>query len=159
MQMFRVEAMAAMVPAVTDTFATRMDALMQGSFEGDLIDSSPAAALREALKGFGGRYAYRHESVRKIELLGHNAIHGLMDMLWPAITQRKDPSDLGSERGTPFGSYVYSRISENYRRVFQDPKNEMPTRYKEAQLLTDMLSGMTDKFALDLLSELKRYVA
>jgi dGTPase len=159
MQMFRVEAMAAMVPAVTDTFATSMDALMQGSFEGDLIDNSAAAALRKALKAFGSRHAYRHESVRKIELLGHNAIHGLMDLFWPAITERKDPSDLGSERKTPFGSYVYSRISENYRRVFQDPKNEMPTRYKEAQLLTDMLSGMTDKFALDLLPELKRYVA
>ena len=33
----------------------------------------------------------------------------------------------------------------------------MPTRYKEAQLLTDMLSGMTDNFAIDLLGELKRY--
>lgn len=37
------------------------------------------------------------------------------------------------------------------------PGNRMPTRYKEAQLLTDMISGMTDKFAVDLFSELRRY--
>ena len=82
-----------------------------------------------------------------------------MDLLWPAIVNRKDPANLGSERTTPFDTYVYSKISENYRRVFEDPSNSMPTRYKEAQLLTDMLSGMTDKFAIDLLDELRRHAA
>ena len=33
----------------------------------------------------------------------------------------------------------------------------MPTRYKECQLLTDMISGMTDKYAIELLAELRRY--
>jgi dGTPase len=157
MQMFRVAAIMEMVPAVTASFGSNIGSLMQGSFEGDLIDKSEATMFCAALKLFDKRHAYQHESVRRIELLGHNAIHGLMDLLWPAITQRMDPLDLSSERSTPFASYVYSRISENYRRVFEDPKNKMPTRYKEAQLLTDMVSGMTDKFALDLLAEFRRY--
>jgi dGTPase len=113
--------------------------------------------LCKTLKSFDKRHAYQHETVRRIELLGHNAIHGLMDVLWTAIIERKDPNDLGSERSTPFGTYLYSRISENYRRVFEDPGNAMPTRYKEAQLLTDLVSGMTDQFALNLLDEIRSY--
>jgi dGTPase len=159
MQMFRVDAMSAMVPAVTDAFVANLDALMRGTFESDLIANSKAASLCEALKKFDKRHAYQHESVRRIELLGHNTIHGLMDLLWPAITNRETPDDLSSARKTPFDTYVYSRISENYRRVFENPKNSMPRRYKEAQLLTDMISGMTDKFAIDLLGELRRYAA
>lgn len=115
--------------------------------------------LCDALKSFDQRHAYQHESVRAIELLGHNTIQGLMDLFWPAIVNRKDPANLESERSTPFETYVYGRISENYRRVFEDRGNPMPTRYKEAQLLTDMISGMTDKFAIDLLDELRRHAA
>ena len=65
--------------------------------------------------------------------------------------------ELASARQTPFDAYAYSRISENYRRVFENPANAMPTRYKEAQLLTDMISGMTDNFALQFLTELRRH--
>jgi dGTPase len=157
MQMFRVEAIASLVPAVTSVFVANQETLMQGTFEGDLIEASDAASFCASLKAFDKRHAYQHESVRKIELLGHNTIHGLMDMFWPAIAERRDPANLGSERTTPFQAYVYSRISENYRRIFEDATNPMPTRYKECQLLTDMISGMTDKFAIDLLTELRRY--
>ncbi len=132
---------------------------MRGGFENDLIANSQAAPLCGALKKFDQRHAYQHESVRRIELLGHSTIHGLMDLLWPAITNRTTAADLRSARRTPFDAYVYSRISENYRRVFENPANQMPTRYKEAQLLTDMISGMTDKFALDFLKELRRHAS
>jgi dGTPase len=155
MQMFRVDAMSEMVPAVMTTFVENLEALMQGSFEDDLITNSDAASLCEALKNFDLRHAYQHESVRRIELLGHTTLHGLMDLLWSAITNRTTTENLGSRRRTPFDAYVYSRISENYRRVFEDPKNAMPTRYKEAQLLTDMVSGMTDQFALEFLKDLR----
>jgi len=158
MQMFRVEAIGAMVPAVTAAFVSNIDAILRGQLEGDLIDASEAAELRSALKEFDKRHAYQHKSVREVELRGHNAIRQLMDLFWTAITDRRDAANPASERRTPFSAYVYSRISENYRRVFEDPKNKMPTRYKEAQLLTDMLSGMTDNFAIGLLADLKRYV-
>jgi dGTPase len=158
MQMFRVDAMTAMVPAITDVFISDLSALMQGEFEGDLIGKSKAGRLCGALKEFDFRHAYQHESVRRIELLGHKTIHGLMDLLWSAITNRvtEEPS---SARKTPLDAYVYSRISENYRRVSESASNTMPTRYKEAQLLTDMVSGMTDQFALDFYAELRRYAA
>ncbi|MEG2043210.1 MAG: deoxyguanosinetriphosphate triphosphohydrolase, partial [Hafnia sp.] len=51
--------------------------------------------------------------------------------------------------------YAYGRISENYRRIFEDEKNGLPILYKEAQLLADAISGMTDSYLIRLHDELK----
>ena len=80
--------------------------------------------------------------VLEVELEGHRTIHALMDIFWSAITDRADPTDLSSRR-PPLSGYVYSLISENYRRVAEGPNNRMPMRYRELQLLTDMVSGIT----------------
>jgi len=78
-------------------------------------------------------------------------------MIWDSITLRKDFNDVSSDRTTPFAAYVYNRISENYRRVFESIDNKMPIRYKEAQLLTDMISGMTDTYAMTFYKEIKKF--
>ena len=80
-----------------------------------------------------------------------------MDMIWAAIIDRSNSDELSSTRNHPFTKYVYQRISENYRRIFEKPTAEdkkLPTRYRECLLLTDMISGMTDSFALDLYNDL-----
>ena len=48
-------------------------------------------------------------------------------------------------------------ISENYRRIFEDKTNSLPLQYKRAQLLADMVSGMTDSFAIDFCNNLTRF--
>ena len=152
MQQFRIRAIAAMVREVTECFIARRDAIMAGAFNGDLMSESGANGLCRALKAFNWRHVYQHKSVLEVELTGYTVINGLMDRLWEAITaQRTRRASL-----PPRASYVYRRISENYRRVFEDVRNPMPLRYREAQLLTDMVSGMTDTFALSFYQELKQ---
>src|SRR5581483_9349525 len=97
-------------------------------------------------------------------LEGYNTVNGLMDMLWEGIYDRKKFLEPNSSRKTPFSAYAYQSISENYRRVFEgwnDPirKNEpiLPTRYRELQLLTDAISGMTDGYVIDLYRQLGKY--
>jgi len=80
-----------------------------------------------------------------------------MDLFWAAIVDREKQDDPTSDRLHPFSRFVYGRISENYRRIFETPISEVaswPMRYRECQLLTDMLSGMTDSYAIDLHKEL-----
>ena len=157
MQMFRVFAIGEMVSAVTNAFSQNYDAIMCGTFEGDLIGSSDAKALCEGLQECSLQHAFLHKSVLEIELKGHNIIHSLMDMIWPAIEKRGDPfKTKGFEDGPcVFEKYVYNRISENYRRVFEGPDNMLPLTYKRCQLLADMVSGMTDSYAVDLERELR----
>lgn len=154
MQKFRVYACDETISAATRAYVKHFDEIMDGSFKGDLITASEAAEFCVILKRFDREFAYKHEAVRRIELQGHNVIWDLMDMMWDAITDRENAKDLRSQKKGPFSNYVYSRISENYRRIFEDESNNMPMRYKELQLITDMLAGMTDSFAMRLHGEL-----
>lgn len=157
MQMFRVLTIGEMVGAVTSTFANNYEAIMTGTFEGDLIGSSDVKGLCKGLKTCSFKHAFRHKSVLEVELKGHNIIHSLMDMMWPAIEMRGDPfeSDGFVDEAGVFEKYVYNRISESYRRVFEDRGNTLPLNYKRCQLLADMVAGMTDSYAVDLEGELR----
>ncbi|BBD37210.1 deoxyguanosinetriphosphate triphosphohydrolase [Aminobacter sp. Y103A] len=156
MQMFRVNAIGVMIVAATKAFAESLPAMMEGKFDKELMAVSSAGKLWALLKEFASDHIYPHRRVLEVELTGHQTIHGLMDIFWAAITNRKDPLDLGSKRTTPLDRYVYSRISENYRRVAEAADNRMPIRYRELQLMTDMMSGMTDNFAISMLQDLRQ---
>ncbi|MNL29286.1 Deoxyguanosinetriphosphate triphosphohydrolase [compost metagenome] len=153
MQMFRVFSITAMVNSVVDEFSNRVDSLISGeSLYKGLISVSGSAVLCKALKKFDLEYGFKHKSVLELELRGNTYITEVMDMLWVGVYGRLDKTQ---ESDKPFGKYVYSKISENYRRIFEDEKNELPVRYKEAQLLADSISGMTDSYLIALHSELK----
>lgn len=155
MQVFRIRAIGALTRALTEAWLRHQQAMLAGTFRGELLAASDAGTLIGALRQFNLRHIYRHPSVLQVELTGFEVIHELMDMLWFAITDRVDPAQPDSARRSPFASYAYGRISENYRRVFESPRNAMPLRYREAQLLTDMIAGMTDSYALALRDELR----
>ena len=156
MQRFRVFAISAMVRDVVSAYKDNYTTLMNAELEQDLISVSKSAILCDTLKAFCRSHAFKHRSVVEIELIGDNVMKKLMDLLWRAIIDRVDPMDPKSKRKSRFSHYVYNRISEGYRRVFENGTSKLPIRYREAQLLTDMMSGMTDTFALSLYKELKK---
>ncbi len=163
MQLFRANAITAMVSATITSFRQNYDAIMTGAMERPLLESSGAASLVQRLKKFDHAHAYSHRRVLELELEGHGVIQRLMTMLWHGITERQSYVDVSSDRTTPFARYAYGRISENYRRVFEGkvPNAEsisadLPVRYREMQLLADMITGMTEQFALDLHDDLMR---
>ncbi|HAU5430081.1 dNTP triphosphohydrolase [Cronobacter malonaticus] len=173
MQMFRVYAVSALINSVVEAFAQHKITLMQHSCQWtSLIDKSRGAQLCQALKEFDRTRGYRHRSVLELELRGSNHIQGVMDMLWVGIHGHKTKAEQKREKDlketdvtflarpsydsdTPFGRFAYGRISENYRRIFEDPGNTLPVLYKEAQLLADAVSGMTDSYLMALHDELK----
>ncbi len=152
MQRFRVYAIGELVRASVQAFIKNESTFTKGVEKKTLLEMSSGETLRKVLKEFSFKHAYTHRSVLKVELEGYNVIRGLMDILWAAIVDREDSANPCSDRLHPFSRYVYGQISENYRRVFENPIEEvasMPIRYRECQLLTDMLSGMTDSFAIN----------
>lgn len=157
MQFFRVYAMSNMVGAALDTFVRSWPAISSGVFPGDLLEASPASRLRWLLKQFLVEVTFPHRSVLEVELRGSLVISELMNRLWGAIVDRENRASTTSKRPNPLSAYTYSRISENYRRVFEGGPSTLPISYREAQLLTDMIAGMTDSFALSLLKDLKRF--
>lgn len=155
MQMFRVYAIGVLIKAVTEAFEKNLKSLLNTEKpEKELMALSEGSALCEALKKFDFKWGYKNKSVLKLELEGHNYIKSLMSMLWIGIHGRLN-KEKPEKSNTPFGEYVYGRISENYRRIFEDGNNDLPEPYKEAQLLADAISGMTDSYLISLHNELK----
>jgi dGTPase len=153
MQMLRVQAIGIMVNDVIEAYVEHIDAIMTGQFQGELLAVSKSSKLWAAFKTFARKHVYSHRSVIEVELEGHRTIHVLMDDIWRAIVNRGSADFTKTKDAPPYDAYVYSRISENYRRVAE--RSEMPMRYRELQLMTDMISGMTDSFAVNLRRELR----
>lgn len=156
MQRFRVHAISELVKAATKAFLhdANHELFLSGTQTQSLMALSDGEPLRKALKEFALKHAYTNRAVLELELEGYNVIRNLMDIFWQAITDIDEPTVPTSRRRHPFTRYVYGRISENYRRVYESSTNQTVTRYEECILLTDMISGMTDSFAIDLYKDL-----
>lgn len=156
MQIFRVNAIGAMINAAKTAFEEHEVSLVSGTQKKSLLALSIAEKLRAALKEFSFRHGYTHKSVLALELEGYNTIRGLMDMFWFAIDSMAGKSFDEKKNAHPFARFVYSRISENYRRVSDNEfcSDKLPVWYIKSQLLTDMISGMTDSYAISLYQEL-----
>jgi dGTPase len=157
MQVWRVAAISAMVKSALDAFVQHYSAIAQGIFEGDLLANSPASQFRDLCKNLLRRVTFPHRSVLEIELRGSIVIEQLMDRLWAAIAGREDRAQTQSRPVDPRLAYTYSRLSENYRIVFETASTALPMRYREAQLMTDMIAGMTDSYAMALLADLTKF--
>lgn len=157
MQRFRVFAIGTLVQAATQTFIKPdlHESFLSGEQPQSLLSLSDGEVLRRLLKDFAVAHAYTNRAVLELELDGYNVIRGLMDIFWESIIDIDDATNPKSRRRHPFTRYVYGRISENYRRVYEGISVGKSTRYDECVLLTDMISGMTDSYAVSLYEELR----
>ena len=162
-QYYRTFAIQEMMVAASNTFLDNSDSLNKGTFEKTLIDASEASDLCEALKTLAFEHAYTAPAVKEIELRGDNLIRSLLGYFWrsieecsplPSALQNEDRKVLAPRPPTPFGEFVFSHISQNYVRCYEADTQGMSdasgVRYRQMLLLTDMVSGMTENFAIDL---------
>lgn len=141
-----------LIQHASDTFVNNAKGIFDYSLDQALMEGSE---LCKALKNIAKKIAFSHPAVLRAEALGAVAIDGLMTELWEAISDRKDFNELKSRRLTARSKYIYSLISPNY--IYQATRSEsLGMRYRELRLLTDMISGMTDTFAIRFWENLKK---
>ena len=146
MQMFRAKAIAEMVRSATDAFVEKVSDMMSGVdlHEFELVSHSKGATLCKLLKKFDREHGFQNSAVLRLELEGDTYISETMDILWDGIN--------GYDGKDPFAKYAYGRISENYRRVYENSKGE---DCDKAHLLCDAISGMTEQYLVSLHGEFK----
>lgn len=120
-----------------------------------LEESKVCCFLKEIAKD----HAFSHSNVLKSEAKGAEALGDIMSFFWNAIYERKDIGDINSRRTSAVSKFAWSLISPNYieeasRCIKKSTPREM-IRYAEIRLLTDMVSGMTDTFAMKLWQDIK----
>lgn len=151
-QYVRAYMIEALINDASDAYLTNMHAIDEYRLAMPLMEQNP---LCNALKGIAQKYGFAHSEVLRSEALGAAAIDGLMTTFWSAISNRKKPDDLMSKRFGARDRYAFSLISPNYlesacREAEARGCNGRPvSRYHELRLLTDMVSGMTDNFAIN----------
>ena len=149
-QYFRAYMIEALINDASDTFVANADSIKKLSHKLALMDEN---LLCDALKGVAKQYGFSHPSVLRTEAEGAAAIDGLMTALWEAIACR-EKEDLRSPRTSARARYLFTLISPNYIEEADDAASRNGEagglRYRELRLLTDMVSGMTDTFAIKL---------
>lgn len=149
-QFVRAYMMKALIADAGDAFARNADAIMEHRFEKPIMQDN---LLCDVMKDIAKRYAFANPAVLRSEAIGAAAIDGLMTVFWSAIQNRKKPEDLMSKRLEARDSYAFSLISPNYlEAACQEARvagGGRVRRYHELRLLTDMISGMTDGFAIE----------
>jgi dGTPase len=147
-----------MICHAVERFKDNLASIESGTHTTELLDGCGLCAL---LKNIAYRYAFDSRGVRRVEADGSVAISEVMDFLWVAIEQREKPEKLGSKRLSASSAYGWTLFSDNYkqnaiRNHYKDRDGkDLPMRYKELRLLTDMVSGMTDGYLMDLHRSLK----
>lgn len=153
----RAHLIEALIKEASAAFVAGAPAIMRLEHRTPLMDGSP---LCDCLKGIAKQHAFNNTGVLKMEALGAAAIDELMSAFWDAISNRRDFENLRSQRSSARSKYAFALISPNYIedavRSIDPGGAEGGVRYRELRLLTDMVSGMTDTFALKLWQDLKR---
>lgn len=147
----------ALIKEASSAYVENHETINALTHEQPLMDQS---VLCKALKRIANQYAFSNSAVLRMEAVGAAAIDELMTFFWGAISDRENSDDMMSAPSSARGKYARSLISPNY---FEDAilaekrtGSEGGLRYRELRLLTDMVSGMTDTFAIKLWEKIQQ---
>jgi dGTPase len=126
-----------------EIFLQHSQALLEGTFEGDLIGKIEEAS--EVLKSISKQSVekiYNHSSVIKIELAGFRIMSGLIgDFVEAALCSAQSRNKMQEK--------VLDLVPLQYR--FEESDSD----YEKVMSILDFISGMTDQFALRLYRNLR----
>lgn len=155
-QYLRAFFIEALVTHASEQFIKNICTIFDFSHLMPLMDNSE---LCSALKKIAKQHAFNNPLVLRTEALGAAALDGLMCAFWSAISDRTKVDEIKSGKRSARSSYIFSLISSNYVEQASAPNvlrsNANGMRYRELRLLTDMISGMTDSYAMRLWSDLQ----
>ena len=155
----RTSAVAVLVSACIAAFREGLEEMEAGVLEVPLLDRTKVSDKYQAIKSLAKRKVYRNERVLQIEYAGYQTIGGLLDMFYAALCKPQDATmnkDEKLRRLLP--SDFFWRPQQNpSSRAGRDPIDfalEFMTPYERLLAVTDYVSGMTDRFAVQLFQSL-----
>jgi len=137
LSMGRAMVIGELVTQCVEVFRQHSEAILDGTFRGALIDQVPAAVAYKATKRTAFERVFNSERVLELEASGYKAIQGLLTILTDAVL---------TDQPSSFDGHVCKLT-----RLAVD--DEMSV-YQRLLACTDIVSGMTDRFCIDLFRRL-----
>ena len=162
----RVNLIHPLVQHAADSFIDNYQAVCQGSFNRALLeDDSLCHRLVETFKKVAIRHIFSVPEVETLELQGYRIISGLLDAYQPLLTlSAEDFAQVisGGHRDLLIESRLARRLPNKHVSAYrlavekhqQQPDRGLWEAYYRCRLVQDMVSGMTDQYALDEYREL-----
>ncbi|EAC4314961.1 deoxyguanosinetriphosphate triphosphohydrolase [Listeria monocytogenes] len=143
-----------LINSVVENFFDNYSAIMAGTFDKALLETSKARGLAKGLEKACFTQIFTDKKIIASELAGKKIIYGLLDLFVPAAIYYdsgiEDPNKDESKR-------LIKLISDNHLSSYHrnaKNKNEMEKLYLRLLLITDFICGMTDTYAKDLYQQL-----
>ena len=144
------------VSVISDAFLEHYEAIMNGTFQEELITVSKAGVIINALKTFAYKRIYCHSSILKLELMGNEILCFLLDRFVDALIYYDTEVEL-SEIQTKYIDLLSRNYLEQYHEATKNMQDEDAKLYHRLLLATDFLSGMTDSFAKRLYQDIRGF--
>ncbi|MDX1634239.1 MAG: dGTPase [Marinobacter sp.] len=156
----RVKVIHPLVQHAARAFIDNLAAIREGSLNRALLeDDSACHTVIGTFKRVAVKHVFSVPEVETLELQGYRIITGLLDHFKPLLLlSRADFARLlaGQQKGLLVESRLYKRLPNKHVKAYlaavaedRGVAPEVWERYCRCRLLQDMVSGMTDQFALD----------
>lgn len=153
----RVVLTHALVAHAAKRFVANLETISQGRFNQALLeDGSEAHAVVTTLKRVARAHIFSVAEVQTLELQGYHIINRLLDAYAPLLHLSREKFDaLLGDGGGLLESRLLARLPNKhlaaYRALSSQPHSDpvLWEQYARCRLIQDMVSGMTDQFALD----------
>jgi|KBSMisStaDraftv2_1062788.scaffolds.fasta_scaffold585634_1 dGTPase len=137
----RAASIRRLVKDAADAFISHETQLLRGTFNEEILNLTPASVDLEKALTLAMVKLYRSDDKTKLELAGERIIHGLLTDFMSAV------SDLAK---VEFDISRLGRRSGQIARVIGRPLQSVASTYEATLVVTDFISAMTDRFALQL---------
>lgn len=151
-QNWLIRAQSLLIKDVTDTFCRSIDAIMHGTFRGDLFEGRLAGLVLDVLGDLAYEHVFTSRMIVSLEVAADAVIGGLLDKFVPACIHYDTDQAL-----SPVDYRLMSLVSDNYKHSYHfyaAGADEHKALYLRLLLITDYICGMTDSYAKDLFHKL-----
>ena len=142
----RAVAIGELVNSASVAFLENEEALLRGQYTKELIADTPYKENIDEAKSIARKQIYWSERNATIEIAGSKIICGLLDLFLPVVVEIEHVG------------WNLSKLSDRHQMLARLIPNQflgVTSRYESWLRVTDFISGMTDRFALDLYRKLK----
>lgn len=137
----REEAIRVLIKEVADVFLRNEDALLSGTFCGDLISQSRYANEVLSLKRFAQKHIYVSMPALSIRTSGYAMLEGLMSAFVAAVEDKSENGEHCSSKSEMIVTLA-ATLTEGKGMCSNDP-------YQRLLSITDMISGLSDEKAIE----------
>jgi deoxyguanosinetriphosphate triphosphohydrolase, putative len=154
----RASALQVLVAACAKAFRDCLNDLEGGTLTSPLLHHTDCAEHHQALVNLAKQKVYRNERVLQIEYAGYQTIGGLLEMFYSALCE---PNDLRKDK--KLRALLPAQLlwrPDCAKRLATSGKDahefylDLMTPYERLLAVTDYVSGMTDRFAVQLYQRL-----